>query len=160
MYCIHIYIYTITTNCIYIHTTTYIYNMYIYIYTIYIYNIYIQYIYIYNNNNIYIYMYIYIRYATLTTLAVVWALWSFKIFFWSKLYWWALKERNSCCIQIIYIYNNLVITHRIKYEHQSCQGYKLKLETKFPCNSPWWNSANLCDINRSYVRGLWLVQLK
>ena len=49
------------------------------------------------------------RYATLTTLAVVWALWSFKIFIWSELYWWALKERNSCCLQIdrkicIYIY--------------------------------------------------------
>ena len=27
------------------------------------------------------------RYATLTTLAVVWALWLFKIFFWSELYW-------------------------------------------------------------------------
>ena len=40
------------------------------------------------------------RYATLTTLAVVWALWYFKIFFWSELYWWALKEQNSCCIQI------------------------------------------------------------
>ena len=35
------------------------------------------------------------RYATLTTLAVVWALWSFKIFFWSELYWWALKERSN-----------------------------------------------------------------
>ena len=34
------------------------------------------------------------RHATLRTLAVVWALWSFKIF----------KEQNSCCIQIIYIY--------------------------------------------------------
>ena len=46
------------------------------------------------------------QYATLTTLAVVWALWSFKIFIWSELYWWALKERNSCCLQIdlIYIY--------------------------------------------------------
>ena len=40
------------------------------------------------------------RYATLTTLAVVWALWSFMIFFWSELYWWALKEWNSFCIQI------------------------------------------------------------
>ena len=40
------------------------------------------------------------RYATLTTLEVVWALWSFKIFFWSELYWWALQERNSCCLQI------------------------------------------------------------
>ena len=48
------------------------------------------------------------RYATLTILALVWALWSFKILFWSELYWWALKERNSCCLQIdwiiVYIY--------------------------------------------------------
>ena len=35
-------------------------------------------------------------YATLTTLAVVWALWSFRIFIWSELYWWALKEWNNC----------------------------------------------------------------
>ena len=38
-----------------------------------------------------------------------------------------------------YIFD-LVITHRIqqnkiKYEQQSCQDYKLKLETKFPGNS-------------------------
>ena len=38
--------------------------------------------------------------VTPTTLAVVWALCSLKIFFWSELYWWALKERNSCCLQI------------------------------------------------------------
>ena len=48
------------------------------------------------------------------TLAVVWALWSFKIFFWSELYWWALKERNSCCIQIdriyIYIYISVILS--------------------------------------------------
>ena len=45
------------------------------------------------------------RYATLTGLAVVWALWSFKIFFWSELYWSALKERNNCCLyKYIYIY--------------------------------------------------------
>ena len=41
-----------------------------------------------------------VLYVTLTTLAVVWALWSFKIFFWSELYWWTLKDRNSCCLQI------------------------------------------------------------
>ena len=34
------------------------------------------------------------------TLAVVWALWPFKMFIWSELYWWALKERNSCSLQI------------------------------------------------------------
>ena len=40
------------------------------------------------------------RYPTLTTLAVVWAFWSFWVFFWSELSWWALKELNSCCLQI------------------------------------------------------------
>ena len=50
------------------------------------------------------------RYATLTTPAVVWALWSFKIFIWSELYWWILKERNSCCLQIDPIYNISLIT--------------------------------------------------
>ena len=40
------------------------------------------------------------RYATPRTLAVVWALWFFKIFLWSELNWWALKEQNSCCLQI------------------------------------------------------------
>ena len=39
-------------------------------------------------------------YATPTALEVVWALWSFKIFIWSELRWWALKERNNCCPQI------------------------------------------------------------
>ena len=34
------------------------------------------------------------RYATLTALAVVWALWSFKIFIWSDL---RFDLRNSCC---------------------------------------------------------------
>ena len=52
----------------------------------------------------YIYIYIYIYIATLTTLVVVWTLWFFKIFFWSELYWWALKEQNSCCLQIDCIY--------------------------------------------------------
>ena len=40
------------------------------------------------------------RFAMPTVLVVVWALWSFKIFIWSELRWWALKERNSCCPQI------------------------------------------------------------
>ena len=40
------------------------------------------------------------QYATLTTLAVVWALWSFTIFFWSELCWCALREQKSCCLQI------------------------------------------------------------
>ena len=47
------------------------------------------------------------RYATLTSLAVVWAFWSFKIFIWFELYRWALKERNSCCLQITLL--NLII---------------------------------------------------
>ena len=49
------------------------------------------------------------QYATLITLAVVSAFWSFKIFFWSTLYWWALKERNSCCLQINRIYKYIYI---------------------------------------------------
>ena len=76
------------------------------------------------NKYIYIYLYVYIlyyiilyfivlyyimlikkgshkRYVTLTTLVVVWALWFFEIFIWSELYWWALKERNSSCLQSI-----------------------------------------------------------
>ena len=40
------------------------------------------------------------RYATLTTLAAVWELWSFKIFFWSGMCWWALNDWNSFCLQI------------------------------------------------------------
>ena len=44
------------------------------------------------------------QYAMLTTLAVVWALWSFKIFIWSELYWWALKEVRSLQIDQIDIY--------------------------------------------------------
>ena len=39
-------------------------------------------------------------YATLTTLAVVWALFSFRIFFSAEMCWWALKEWNSCCLLI------------------------------------------------------------
>ena len=49
------------------------------------------------------------RYTTLTALAVVWALWSFKIFFWSELHWWALKEQNSCCLQIDPILRSLTL---------------------------------------------------
>ena len=81
-------------------------------------------------SNIYIYIYIYIqkmcvcvckyvlikkrshkRYATVTTLVEVWILWSFKIFLWSVLYWWVLKERNSCCLQTDLIYKH---NHEIK----------------------------------------------
>ena len=47
------------------------------------------------------------RYATLTSLAVSWALWSFKIFLWSELYWWAFKEWISCCLQIDRILRSL-----------------------------------------------------
>ena len=43
---------------------------------------------------------------SLSMILFLFILWSFKIFFWSELYWWALKEQNSCCLQIdcIYIY--------------------------------------------------------
>ena len=40
------------------------------------------------------------RYATLTTLALVWALCSFSIFFRLELRWWPLKEGNSCCLKV------------------------------------------------------------
>ena len=40
------------------------------------------------------------RYTMPTALVVVWPLWSFKIFIWTKLRWWALKEQNSNCLQI------------------------------------------------------------
>ena len=51
--------------------------------------------------------------ATLTTLGVVWPLWSLKIFFWCDLYWLALKEWNSCCLQIdrIYVYIYIYIIY-------------------------------------------------
>ena len=49
------------------------------------------------------------RYATLTTLAVVWALSSFNNFTWSELYWWALKELNGCCLQINRILRSLTL---------------------------------------------------
>ena len=64
------------------------------------------------------------RYATLTTLAVVWALWSFKIFIWSELYWWALKEQNNCCLQIdlIYIYGKNTTAYCI---YQSDRSHKM-----------------------------------
>ena len=47
------------------------------------------------------------RYVTLTTLAVVWALWSFKTFIWSELYWWALKQQKICCLQIDHIIDQI-----------------------------------------------------
>ena len=40
------------------------------------------------------------RYTLPAALVVVWALWSFKIFIWTKLRWWALEEQNSNCLQI------------------------------------------------------------
>lgn len=33
------------------------------------------------------------QYATLTTLAVIWKIWYLKIFIWSQLRWWTLKEQ-------------------------------------------------------------------
>ena len=48
-------------------------------------------------------------YTTLKTLAVVWALCSFRIFFWSELCWRALKERNSWCEQIDFILRSLTL---------------------------------------------------
>ena len=39
------------------------------------------------------------RYAMSIALVVVCVLWSSKMFIWSKLHWWALKELNCCCLQ-------------------------------------------------------------
>ena len=40
------------------------------------------------------------RYATLTTLEALWAIFSLRNFLWSELCWWALQEQSSCCLQI------------------------------------------------------------
>ena len=48
-------------------------------------------------------------YAMLTTLAVVWAFWSFRILPWCELAWWALKERNSWLLQIDHIIRPLTL---------------------------------------------------
>ena len=40
---------------------------------------------------------------------MVWALYSFRIFFWSELCWRALKERNSWCEQIDFILRSLTL---------------------------------------------------
>ena len=44
------------------------------------------------------------------TLAVVWALWPFKMFIWCEVYWWALKERSNCCLQIGCILHSLTLS--------------------------------------------------
>ena len=47
------------------------------------------------------------QYATLTTLAVVWSLCSVRIFFSFVLWWWALKDQNSCSLHIDRILRSL-----------------------------------------------------
>ena len=49
-------------------------------------------------------------YGTFTGVAVVGALRFFKIFIWSELHWWALKEWKSCCPQIDLISYSLIFT--------------------------------------------------
>ena len=49
------------------------------------------------------------RYTTLTFLAVVWVLCSFRIFFWAELWSSALKEQNSCCLQMECMFHSLTL---------------------------------------------------
>ena len=58
--------------------------------------------------NLYIYIYDLCTNYVLMHLSY-YILMSFKIFFWSELYWWTLKERNSCCLQIDVIYIHICI---------------------------------------------------
>ena len=46
------------------------------------------------------------RNGMLTTLAVAWAFWFFRISFCPDVCWWALKEQHSCCLLIDQILNS------------------------------------------------------
>ena len=47
--------------------------------------------------------------ARFTTLAVVWSLCGFTIFFWSEFCWWAQRERKNCCLKIDGILHSLTL---------------------------------------------------
>ena len=88
------------------------------------------------------------RYPTLTTLAVVWTLRYFKIFIWSELCWWALKEWNGCYIiyihiHILYIYIRMYFWIKLVEMDEKCNESSVQW---FVCSffSAFDSSCYLC----------------